>query len=59
MKSKQVGKCIIIVIGEGRVGKSSIISRFDSNTFTQNTLITLGVDFIEKTITLKIKKKYP
>ena len=57
MKSKQVGKCIIIVIGEGRVGKSSIISRFDSNTFTQNTLITLGVDFREKTITLKNKKE--
>ena len=39
-----------IVIGDSSVGKTSLISRFSSNTFHQPAQPTLGVDFVNKII---------
>ena len=39
----------LIVIGDGQVGKTSLITRFCKNTFTDQYKRTLGVDFLEKT----------
>ena len=39
----------LIVIGDGQVGKTSLITRFCKNTFTGQYKRTLGVDFLEKT----------
>jgi Ras-related protein Rab-1A len=35
----------LLLIGESRVGKSSIINRFSGDSFTDNTMSTVGVDF--------------
>jgi len=39
----------LIVVGDGQVGKTSLITRFCKNTFSQQYKRTLGVDFLEKT----------
>ena len=38
----------IIVVGNGGVGKTSLISRFAKGSFTSNYKKTLGVDFLER-----------
>ena len=38
----------VIVVGNGRVGKSSMITRFAKNSYTDEYKKTLGVDFLEK-----------
>ena len=54
---KHPSKCTLIILGETHVGKTSLICRFDSNSFTHNTLSTIGIDNIRKNITLKNKKE--
>lgn len=39
----------ILILGESRVGKSSILNQFTENVFTENIPPTLGIDY-------KIKK---
>ena len=36
----------VIVIGESRVGKTSILKSLESNRFDENTISTVGVDFV-------------
>ena len=36
----------IVAVGDGRVGKTSLIRRFAENKFDMNYLPTLGVDII-------------
>ena len=43
----------IIVVGNGRVGKSSLITRFVKGTFTEDYKKTLGVAFLEKQCFIK------
>ena len=43
----------VIVVGNGRVGKSSLITRFVKGTFSEEYKKTLGVAFLEKTSFLK------
>lgn len=43
----------VIVVGNGRVGKSSLITRFVKGTFTEEYKKTLGVAFLEKTSFIK------
>ena len=43
----------IIVVGNGRVGKSSLITRFVKGTFTEEYKKTLGVAFLEKQTFIK------
>jgi Ras-related protein Rab-1A len=38
----------IIVIGDGRVGKTSLTFRFSTGTFRQHYLMTIGVEFAVK-----------
>eukprot|EP01112_Ceratiomyxa_fruticulosa_P012045 TRINITY_DN3316_c0_g1_i1.p1 TRINITY_DN3316_c0_g1~~TRINITY_DN3316_c0_g1_i1.p1 ORF type:complete len:248 (-),score=61.96 TRINITY_DN3316_c0_g1_i1:191-934(-) len=38
----------VLIVGNGGVGKSSLIRRFCSDTFTEQYKKTIGVDFLEK-----------
>ena len=49
-------KCQLLIIGDGSVGKTSILRRFIQNTFSSNYITTLGVDFYTKDIILDQKK---
>ena len=40
----------IVLLGETSVGKTSIISRFASNSFNPNTLSSLSAQFVSKTV---------
>ena len=46
----------VIIAGSQGVGKSSLLLRFVDNTFSDNLLSTIGVDFKFKTFELKNKK---
>ena len=46
----------LIVVGDGQVGKTSLITRFCKNTFSDQYKRTLGVDFLEKTKYLPMLK---
>ena len=54
---KHPSKCTLIILGETLVGKTSLICRFDSNSFNHITLSTIGIDNIRKNITLKNNKE--
>lgn len=58
----------VVIVGNGAVGKSSMIQRFCKGVFTRDYKKTIGVDFLERIIeyeqfkhkhthTQKIKKK--
>lgn len=53
MEIKNCIKCILI--GDSRVGKTSIFQRFINNTFDNQVPITIGVDFSAKLINLNNK----
>lgn len=36
----------ILIVGESRVGKTSIIKRLNNNLFHENTISTVGLDFV-------------
>ena len=46
---KEYNKLKLIVIGDSGVGKTNIIKRYISNTFTIDTKSTVGVEFFTKT----------
>ena len=41
----------VVIVGNGAVGKSSMIQRYCKGIFTRNYKKTIGVDFLEKHIT--------
>ena len=41
----------VVVVGNGAVGKSSMIQRYCKGIFTKDYKKTIGVDFLEKHIT--------
>ena len=41
----------VVIVGNGAVGKSSMIQRYCKGIFTKNYKKTIGVDFLEKHIT--------
>ena len=47
-----MSKLKIILLGETSVGKSSIIKRYSDNKFEDIFISTIGVDLIEKEITI-------
>ena len=47
--SKEVLK--VILLGNGGVGKSSLMRRYVNNMFEEKTLHTIGVEFLNKNIT--------
>lgn len=49
MEEEDLEYCMkVIVVGNGRVGKSSLITRFVKGTFSEDYKKTLGVAFLEK-----------
>lgn len=46
----------ILTLGESSVGKTSIILRYTENTFSEQFLTTIGIDFKQKIIDFKKKK---
>ena len=42
----------LLLVGEPEVGKTSLIKRYVDNFFEEGYQITLGVDFLSKTVTL-------
>ena len=52
-EEKQSIPCKVVLIGESGVGKTSIISRYISNTFSSVLLATPGANFTTKTVFLK------
>lgn len=38
----------VVILGDSNVGKSCLMNRFVSNSFTDRTLHTLGVEFLQK-----------
>lgn len=38
----------VVILGDSNVGKSCLMNRFVSNSFSDNTLHTLGVEFLQK-----------
>ena len=47
----------IITIGNSGVGKTSILNRYISNTFREELIPTIGLDFSYKTVTLENGRK--
>ena len=41
----------VVIVGNGAVGKSSMIQRYCRGVFTKGYKKTIGVDFLEKHIT--------
>lgn len=46
-------QCKVVLLGNGSVGKSSLCMRFAANGFSKAYRQTVGVDFLEKRVTLK------
>ena len=46
----------LIIIGDSGVGKTNLILRFVGESFKQNYVATIGVDFKSKTVELEGKK---
>ena len=53
MSEEGATNCKVVLIGESGVGKTSIISRYITNTFNSQQLPTTGATFISKTIILE------
>jgi Ras-related protein Rab-22 len=53
MSDKEAMQCKVVLIGESGVGKTSIINRYISNTFSQVLTATPGASFTTKTVFLK------
>jgi len=47
----------IVLTGDSNVGKSHILEWFVKDTYTEDTQITIGVEFINKTVTVKDGRK--
>ena len=56
-ESKEALPCKVVLIGESGVGKTSIISRYISNSFNSVLASTPGANFTTKTVFLKDKNQ--
>ena len=46
-------KIQILTLGDSKVGKTSLLKRYDDNAFNSNHLTTIGIDFITKQANIK------
>ena len=53
MSEKESLKCKVVLIGETRVGKTSIINRYISDNFSSSLSPTPGASFTAKTVFIK------
>ena len=53
MTEKEAMQCKVVLIGESGVGKTSIINRYTTNTYSDVLTATPGASFTTKTIMLK------
>eukprot|EP00829_Urostomides_striatus_P009350 TRINITY_DN204_c0_g1_i3.p1 TRINITY_DN204_c0_g1~~TRINITY_DN204_c0_g1_i3.p1 ORF type:complete len:145 (+),score=37.68 TRINITY_DN204_c0_g1_i3:166-600(+) len=51
-KMKNAKKIQILTLGDGKVGKTSLLKRYNEDAFTTHHLTTIGIDFITKDIKL-------
>ena len=49
--------CKVVLIGESGVGKTSIISRYISNTFKSQLMSTPGANFVTKNVIMEDENK--
>ena len=49
-------KLKLMIIGETKVGKTALITRYTKNTFTGTYLTTIGIDFQVKYVTFEDKR---
>ena len=49
--------CKVVLIGESGVGKTSIISRYITNTFKSQLMATSGANFVTKNLILEDDKE--
>ena len=49
---KNSRKLQILTLGDGKVGKTSLLKRYNEDAFTSHHLTTIGIDFITKDIKL-------
>ena len=49
--------CKVVLIGESGVGKTSIISRYTTNTFKSHLMATPGANFVTKNVIMEDEKK--
>ena len=47
----------IVLTGDSNGGKSHLLERFVNDTFTEETPVTIGVEFISKIVTLANGKR--
>ncbi len=45
MRKQSEYPCKILILGESKVGKSSVLNRFTEKVFTENLPPTLGIDY--------------
>ena len=46
----------VVMLGDAQVGKTSVLKKFTEDTFTQEYINTIGVDFKTKIVSLKEKR---
>lgn len=46
----------VVILGDGGVGKTSVVTRFVSNHFDENNLHTIGVEFMNKDLVIDGEK---
>ena len=49
---KSAKKVQILTLGDGKVGKTSLLKRYNEDAFTSHHLTTIGIDFITKDVKL-------
>ena len=54
-KKKKGTKIQLITLGDHMVGKTSILTRFKDDSFSQSTYTTIGIDFVSKVMNIASK----
>ena len=47
-----MNKLSIVVLGDGAVGKTSLLKMYHSREFDESLMVTMGIDYVQKPVTL-------